>query len=145
MRHGYFGILLIIFLFTSPIDIFAQSEPDFSHAAKEGQDLLQKYLRIDTTNPPGHEKRAADFFKVIFDREGIENEIFFQGNDRADIIARLPGNGKKRAIILLNHLDVVPADAARWTVPPFSGEIKDGYIWGRGAVDMKGTAICQLM
>src|SRR4029453_10608412 len=68
-----------------------------------------------------------------------------QGDDRANVLARLPGSGKARPLILLNHMDVVPADAERWTVPPFSGELRDGYVWGRGATDMKGTAVCQLM
>ncbi len=118
---------------------------DFDAAAAEAVGLLQDYIRVDTTNPPGHERRAADFLKAVFDREGIECEIYDQGGDRADIVARIPGTGKRRPFVLLSHMDVVPADAERWTVPPFSGEIRDGYIWGRGATDMKGTAICHLM
>lgn len=119
--------------------------PDFEAAAREAVGLLQAYLRVDTTNPPGRERLAADFFKEILDREGIENRIYDLGNERANILARLPGSGLGRPILLLNHLDVVPADADRWTVPPFSGDIRDGYVWGRGATDMKGTAITQLM
>lgn len=119
--------------------------PDFDAAAVEATKILQEYLRVDTTNPPGHERRAADFLKAIFDREGIECRVFDQGGDRANIVARLPGSGRARPLVLLNHLDVVPADAERWTVPPFAGEIRDGYVWGRGATDMKGTAVCQLM
>jgi len=106
---------------------------------------LRAYLAIDTTNPPGNERRGADFFKAIFDREGIACEVLDQGHGRANVLARLPGTGGKRPLVLLNHLDVVPADASCWSVPPFSGELKDGYVWGRGATDMKGTAICQLM
>jgi acetylornithine deacetylase/succinyl-diaminopimelate desuccinylase-like protein len=135
----------LLFLSVVACPLLAAPAPDFDAAAKEAVPLLQTYLRINTTNPPGHERKAAEFFKAIFDREGIENEIYDQGDDRADILARLPGNGRKRPLILLNHMDVVPAEAARWKVPPFSGELKDGYIWGRGATDMKGTAICQLM
>jgi len=123
----------------------AATPPDFDAAGKEAVGLLQAYLRVDTTNPPGNERRAADFFKEIFDREGIESRIYDLGNGRANILARLPGNGTFRPLLLLNHLDVVPAEAGRWTVPPFSGEIRDGYVWGRGATDMKGTAICQLV
>jgi acetylornithine deacetylase/succinyl-diaminopimelate desuccinylase-like protein len=119
--------------------------PDFEAASREAVKLLQDYLRVDTTNPPGHERLAADFLKQIFDKEGIENRVYDLGNDRANILARLPGSGLGRPIILLNHMDVVPADAERWTVPPFSGDIRDGFVWGRGATDMKGTAICQLM
>ena len=119
--------------------------PDFDAAAKEAVGLLQTYIRIDTTNPPGRERLAADFFHGIFEREGIENRVYDLGGGRANILARLPGNGAKRPILLLNHMDVVPAEASRWTVPPFSGEIRDGYLWGRGATDMKGTGICQLL
>jgi acetylornithine deacetylase/succinyl-diaminopimelate desuccinylase-like protein len=123
----------------------ASELPDFEAAGREAVALLQSYLRVDTTNPPGRERLAAEFFKDIFDREGIENRIYDLGNGRANILARLPGNGLARPLLLLNHLDVVPAEAERWTVPPFSGDIRDGYVWGRGATDMKGTAICQLM
>lgn len=127
----------------APADL--PGEPDFEAASREAVTLLQDYLRVDTTNPPGRERLAADFLKKIFDAEGIENRVYDLGNERANILARLPGKGLGRPILLLNHMDVVPADAERWTVPPFSGDIRDGYIWGRGATDMKGTAICQLM
>jgi acetylornithine deacetylase/succinyl-diaminopimelate desuccinylase-like protein len=127
----------------TPADL--PESPDFEAAAREAVTHLQDYLRVDTSNPPGRERLAAEFLKKIFDAEGIENRIYDLGNERANILARLPGSGLGRPILLLNHLDVVPADAERWTVPPFSGDIRDGYIWGRGATDMKGTAICQLM
>ena len=123
----------------------AGEAPDFEEASREAVRLLQSYIRIDTTNPPGRERQAADFFHEIFEREGIENRVYDLGGGRANILARLPGTGTRRPIILLNHMDVVPAEPSRWTVPPFSGEIRDGYVWGRGATDMKGTAICQLM
>ena len=115
--------------------------PDFDALAKEATAMLQEYIRVDTTNPPGNERRAADFFKKVFDREGIPCEILDMGNNRANVVAHLAGSGKKRPLVLLNHLDVVPVEAARWTVPPFAGEIRNGYVWGRGATDMKGTAI----
>ena len=109
---------------------------------------MQEYLRIDTTNPPGNEMRAAAFFKKILDQEGIENRIFECAPGRADLWARLPrthAGEAKRPIILLNHMDVVTSDAAHWKVPPFSGEIKDGYLWGRGAQDMKDEGLAQLV
>src|SRR6266478_6215445 len=107
----------------------------------------QQYLRIDTTNPPGNEARSAAFFKKIFDAEGIENRVFEYVPGRADIWARVPHNTTeaKRPIILLNHMDVVTSDASHWKVPPFSGEIKDGYLWGRGAQDMKDEGLAQLV
>lgn len=108
---------------------------------------LQQYLRIDTTNPPGNEMRAATFFKQILDREGIENRIFEYAPGRADLWARLPHTTQedRRPIVLLNHMDVVTSDASQWKVPPFSGEIKDGYLWGRGAQDMKDEGLAQLL
>jgi acetylornithine deacetylase/succinyl-diaminopimelate desuccinylase-like protein len=109
---------------------------------------MQQYLRIDTSNPPGNEMRAVEFFKKIFDREGIENRAFQYAPDRGDLWARIPHNmagEPKRPIILLNHMDVVTSDPSHWRVPPFSGEIKDGYIWGRGAQDMKDEGLAQLV
>jgi len=108
---------------------------------------MQEYLRIDTTNPPGNEIRAASFFKKILDQEGIENRVFEYAPGRADLWARLPHTtpDAKRPIVLLNHMDVVTSDASHWKVPPFSGEINDGYLWGRGAQDMKDEGLAQLV
>jgi acetylornithine deacetylase/succinyl-diaminopimelate desuccinylase-like protein len=108
-------------------------------------ELMQQYLRINTSNPPGNEIEAARFFKKIFDQYGIENEIFEYKPGRANIIARLKGNGSKRPIILLSHTDVVTAEPASWEVEPFSGVIKNDAIWGRGALDMKGEGPLHLM
>jgi len=108
-------------------------------------DLMQQYLRINTSNPPGNEIEAARFFKKIFDQNGIENEIFEYKPGRANIIARLKGNGSKRPIILLSHTDVVTAEPAAWQVDPFSAVIKNDAIWGRGALDMKGEGLLHLM
>ena len=108
---------------------------------------MQEYLRIDTTNPPGNEMRAVAFFKKILDQEGIENRAFEYAPGRGDLWARLPhtAGAAKRPIILLNHMDVVTSDPSHWRVPPFSGEIREGYIWGRGAQDMKDEGLAQLV
>jgi acetylornithine deacetylase/succinyl-diaminopimelate desuccinylase-like protein len=111
---------------------------------------MQQYLRIDTTNPPGNEMRAVAFYKKILDAEGIENRVFEYTPGRGDLWARIPANRGEanshlRPIVLLNHMDVVTSDASHWRVPPFSGEIKDGYIWGRGAQDMKDEGLAQLV
>jgi acetylornithine deacetylase/succinyl-diaminopimelate desuccinylase-like protein len=121
---------------------------DWPAIARESQTILGDYLRVNTTNPPGNELLAARFLKQILDREGIEAQILDTielGSNRANLYARLRGNGTKRAIALVHHMDVVPATPASWSMDPFSGAIKDGYIWGRGAIDMKGTGIAQLM
>ncbi|MFT7287025.1 MAG: acetylornithine deacetylase/succinyl-diaminopimelate desuccinylase-like protein, partial [Halieaceae bacterium] len=104
---------------------------------------LQEYLRIDTINPPGNESRAVEFYSRIFDAEGIEWSAAESAPGRGNIWARLKG-GDEPALILLQHTDVVPADPKYWTTDPLSGDIRDGYIWGRGAIDMKGTGVSQL-
>jgi acetylornithine deacetylase/succinyl-diaminopimelate desuccinylase-like protein len=110
-------------------------------------DWMQQYLRIDTTNPPGNELRSAQFFKKIFDEEGIENRVFEYVPGRADLWAVVPHSTAqaKRPIVLLNHMDVVTSDAANWSVPPFSGQIVRGSMYGRGAQDMKNEGLAQLM
>jgi acetylornithine deacetylase/succinyl-diaminopimelate desuccinylase-like protein len=127
----------------------AQTKPvDWDALAREAQSMLTDYLRVNTTNPPGNELLAARFLKGILEREGIEAQILDTtelGPNRANLYARLRGNGSKKAIALVHHMDVVPATPSSWSVDPFSGAIKDGYIWGRGAIDMKGTGIAQLM
>ena len=118
---------------------------------KEYADLavrwMQEYLRIDTTNPPGNEMKTIAFFKKILDQEGIENRVFEYTPGRGDLWARIRHTTAeaKRPIVLLNHMDVVTSDPSHWKVPPFSGEIKDGYIWGRGAQDMKDEGLAQLV
>jgi acetylornithine deacetylase/succinyl-diaminopimelate desuccinylase-like protein len=116
--------------------------------ARESQTVLADYLRLNTTNPPGNEILGARFLKAILDREGIEARILDTteiGPNRANLYARLHGSGAKRAIALVHHIDVVPVNPASWSVDAFSGVVKDGYIWGRGAIDMKGNGIAQLM
>jgi len=106
--------------------------------------VLRDYIRIDTSNPPGNELAAATFLKEILDREGIEAEIVEVAAGRADLVARLRGDGSKKALILSHHMDVVHADRARWTADPFGAAIEGGYLYGRGALDMKTTGILQL-
>ncbi|MGE5305274.1 MAG: M20/M25/M40 family metallo-hydrolase [Alphaproteobacteria bacterium] len=125
--------------------VFAAEPVSQSRAEEEAVRLLRRYIQIDTTNPPGNEIKAAQFFKKIFNSEGIETKVIESAPGRASIYARLRGAGTKKALVLLNHMDVVPADAKLWKEPPFSGLNKDGYICGRGALDMKGPAIVELM
>jgi acetylornithine deacetylase/succinyl-diaminopimelate desuccinylase-like protein len=118
--------------------------PEYADLAVQWQ---REYLRIDTTNPPGNEARAADFFKKILDQEGIENRLFSYAPGRADLWARISHNtsSPQRPLILLNHMDVVTSGASHWKVPPFSAEIVDGSIYGRGAQDMKNEGLAQFM
>ncbi len=105
--------------------------------------LLRDYLRIDTSNPPGNELKAARFFKDWFDREGISSEIFEIAPGRANLVARLKGNGSKRPLLLSSHMDVVNVERPYWSVDPFAGIEKDGFIYGRGALDMKSTGLLE--
>jgi len=122
-----------------------QPKIDWPHYQDMAVDLMQKYLRINTSNPPGNEIETAKFFKSLFDENGIPNEIFEYKPTRANIIARLKGNGTKKPIILLSHMDVVTADPSAWEVDPFSAEIRKGSIYGRGALDMKSEGLLHLM
>ena len=117
-----------------PADIYA-----------EAVQVLQGYLRIDTTNPPGNEMRGARYLARILARERIEHRVFDLGGNRANLYAVLRGDGSRRPLVLSHHIDVVPAEPKHWRAPPFSGKVVDGEIYGRGAVDMKGKAIVDLM
>ena len=104
---------------------------------------LQDFIRVDTINPPGNETRAVEFIASILEAEGIPYQTAESAPGRGNLWARLEG-GDEPALILLQHTDVVPADPQYWTTDPLSGEIRDGYLWGRGALDMKSTGISQL-
>src|SRR3954463_13742557 len=97
---------------------------DWNATQAEALQWFQQYLRIDTTNPPGNELAGARFLKAILDREGIEAQILDTtglGAGRANLYARFRGNGSKKAVALVHHMDVVPVDPRHWSVPPFSG------------------------
>ena len=111
----------------------------------EAIELLSQYLQIDTTNPPGNENEGVEFLAGILEKEGIAYKTYEASPGRVSIKAVLPGTGQKGALILLNHIDVVPAQAREWRVHPFGGEVKDGFIYGRGALDMKSLGILELL
>ena len=114
-------------------------------AEQEAQQYLVRYLQIDTSNPPGNETAAARFLQEILQREGIEALLIGTDPARQSVYARLRSGTTTPALLLLHHLDVVPADPSQWTVPPFSGQLSGGYIWGRGALDVKSLGIANLM
>ena len=118
---------------------------DWRALGDEAVELLRRYLSIDTTNPPGNEVAGADFLRAVLARDGIDSETAESAPGRANLVARLRGDGSLGAIVLHHHIDVVYADRRYWTVDPFGGEIRDGYLYGRGALDMKSTGILQLV
>src|ERR1041384_1184850 len=132
-------LFLVVFLFL-PVPTCRATEIDWTKVRAEAVQLLQELIRIDTTNPPGNERAAALHLQKLLESDGIETRVLDVAPGRANLYARIKGNGSLRPLILLSHTDVVLAEPQRWTVPPFSGELRDGFIYGRGATDMKGTA-----
>jgi len=106
---------------------------------------LQEYIRIQTVNPPGNEIEGTKFFKNIFNAENIPCEVFEPSPGRGSLLATLKGKGKKKPLLLLNHIDVVPVEKERWSVDPFAGIIREGYLYGRGALDDKSMGIVEMM
>ena len=119
-------------------------EIDWKAAEAEVTQHLQALLRLDTTNPPGNESLAAAYLQAQLAEVGIESEELADVPGRGNLLARWPGDGRARPLLLMGHVDVVPAEAARWSHPPFGAEIHDGHLYGRGAVDMKNIVAIQL-
>jgi acetylornithine deacetylase/succinyl-diaminopimelate desuccinylase-like protein len=105
---------------------------------EEVTDLLQRLIRLDTVNPPGNETVAAELVREYLAGSGVESELYARTPERANLVARIPGRGDGPRLLLLSHTDTVLADAAEWQLDPWSGELRDGEVWGRGALDMKG-------
>jgi acetylornithine deacetylase/succinyl-diaminopimelate desuccinylase-like protein len=112
---------------------------------EEVTDLLIDLIRINTTNPPGNETEAVKFLKRNMESEGFNCEVFESAPGRGSLITRLKGTGEGPSLLLLSHLDVVAANPKEWSVDPFAGVIKDGFVWGRGALDMKSMTAMEIM
>jgi len=110
---------------------------------QEVTELLQGLIRIDTTNPPGNETAAAELLRDFLVDAGVECELYAKVPERANLVARIPGRGNGPTLLFLSHTDVVLADASEWNADPFGGELRDGEIWGRGALDMKGQVAAE--
>src|SRR5258707_726749 len=122
----------------------AQQPPDFTAAQTEAVKFLGELVKIDTSNPPGNETRAAEYIKSVLAAEGITAQIFESAPGRGNIVARLKGNGKKKPLLLMGHLDVVGVERDKWTMDPFAATIKDSYLYGRGSVDDKSMDAASL-
>jgi acetylornithine deacetylase/succinyl-diaminopimelate desuccinylase-like protein len=120
-------------------------KPDWESVSEETISRLQTIIRFDTTNPPGNELPLALYLEAALREEGIETTLFKPVENRAVLVGRIRGNGKKRPVILLAHMDVVGVERDGWSVDPFAGEIRDGYLYGRGAIDDKGMLAANLM
>ncbi|MGB9714548.1 MAG: M20/M25/M40 family metallo-hydrolase [Candidatus Bathyarchaeales archaeon] len=117
----------------------------FKEVEEEVTNLLADLIRINTTNPPGNEIEAAKYLAKNLEQEGFKCELFESAPSRGNIITRIRGTGEKPSLLLLSHLDVVAANPKEWSVDPFGGVIKDGFIWGRGALDMKSMTAIEVM
>jgi acetylornithine deacetylase/succinyl-diaminopimelate desuccinylase-like protein len=105
---------------------------------QEVTEVLQGLIQIDTTNPPGNETAAADYLRDYLEASGVDCELFARVPERANLVARIPGRGDGPRLLFLSHTDVVLADPSEWNADPFGGEVRNGEVWGRGALDMKG-------
>ncbi len=118
---------------------------DWQEVRDEAVEILRNFIRINTVNPPGNELEAARFLEGILRKEGIEATVYESAPRRGNLLAVIPGKKKAGSLILLSHMDVVPAETDKWDLDPFGGIIKDGYIYGRGALDNKGNGVVDLM
>jgi acetylornithine deacetylase/succinyl-diaminopimelate desuccinylase-like protein len=132
------------FIFIVYGSLFA-AEPDWGAAQEDLIQLLQDLIRCNTVNPPGNEIAACRVLKNFFDHEGIESHIYKSEKDRANLLARLKGIGVQKPILLVAHTDVVPFEEDEWSAESLSGEVKDGYLYGRGALDDKGMLAVEAM
>ena len=118
---------------------------DWASVERQATGILGRYIQIDTSNPPGNEDSAARFLSRILSDEDIQAEIYESTAGRANLVARLSSDGNAGPLLLLHHMDVVPATPSTWRVSPFDGVVRDGYVWGRGAIDDKGLGTMHLM
>jgi len=112
---------------------------------EEVTNLLSDLIKINTTNPPGNETEAARYLGETLNKEGFNCEFFESAPGRGSVITRIKGTGEKPNLLLLSHLDVVAANPKEWSVAPFGGVVKDGFVWGRGAIDMKSMTVMEVM
>jgi len=138
----YLLILLSVAAAATPAEVPA---PDWTRAGAELLEHYQALLRIDTSNPPGNETAAAKYLQSVLEREGIGSKLLALEPSRGNLVARLRGNGSKRPILVMGHTDVVGVQREKWTVDPFAALRKDGYVWGRGALDDKDNLASALM
>src|SRR4051812_18470126 len=122
------------------------AEPDWPVIEHHAVEFLQQYIRIATINPPADTRSAAALFKAELEKNGLKPEVFQSTPaGQTNLMVRLPGRDRsKKPLLLLNHFDVVPVDPKAWPMDPFGALIKDGQIWGRGSLDMKGIGVQQL-
>jgi acetylornithine deacetylase/succinyl-diaminopimelate desuccinylase-like protein len=144
-RFPRLGCALVLLCFSASLQCRRAAGESRDLVEHEAEDALVGYLRIDTTNPPGNETAGALYLQQLLRKEQIESTLIGPDSRRQSLYVRMASGSTAPALLLLHHIDVVPADASEWTEPPFSGARSAGYIWGRGALDTKGLGIAELM
>ncbi|MDX1499117.1 MAG: M20/M25/M40 family metallo-hydrolase [Woeseiaceae bacterium] len=147
-KHGARVAALLALVTLSAADLAGAQERflvDWDRVTEEAIGHLQSLIRINTTNPPGNETEAAEYVRAVLAREGIDSELYWLEASRANLVARIPGNGSKRPILIMGHTDVVGVQAERWLKDPFGGAREDGWIYGRGSLDDKDTVTAGMM
>ncbi|MGH9346192.1 MAG: M20/M25/M40 family metallo-hydrolase [Vicinamibacterales bacterium] len=136
--------VLVALALVSPA-VSAQPQPDWRTLEEEAMRHFQALIRMDTSDPPGNEKPAADYVKAVLEKEGIPVQVFSVEAHRPNVVARLKGNGSKRPLLIMAHTDTVNIDPKKWTHPPFGAVRDGGYVYGRGTVDDKDNVVAALM
>ena len=134
-------VVTLVALMAAPL---VAQEPDWSAASKETLGHLRTMIRLNTVNPPGNEMQVAKYLDSTLKAAGIETHLFEPAPGRAAFVARIKGNGTKQPVVIMGHMDVVGVEREKWSVDPFAAEIKDGYLYGRGAIDDKGMLAANL-
>ena len=147
MRRRLISATLLAYCLLSAPGLWAaEPPPEWNAIGDQTARLLAEYIRIDTQNPPGRTVEAVEFLQRLLREAGLEIEVIAADPEKPILRATLRGTGQRpKPIVLLNHMDVVPAEPSQWSVPPLSGEIRNGTVYGRGAIDMKGFGLVQLM
>lgn len=138
------AVLTTLTVGLAPSPARSQAAPDFAAARDEAVRLLQGMIRIDSSSPPGNETAVAEYIRDVLAEEGIPSRIYEMEPGRGNLVARLEGSGAKRPLLLMGHIDVVGVERDQWSVDPFAGVVRDGYVWGRGAQDDKGMTAANL-
>ena len=137
---------LTLFIPAALLAVLASAQtPDWPKIDEEAIRHFQALVQIDSTDPPGNETKVVEYVKKVLDGEGIDAKIVAKDPARANLIARLKGNGSKKPLLIMGHSDTVRVDAAKWTFPPFSAARQGGYVYGRGTLDDKSDLLAAMM
>lgn len=136
---------LIVWLVMTTAVLAAHYPVDWAGVRAETLEHFVALLKIDTTNPPGNETKAAEYVKQVLEQDGIDSKLLGPDPDRLNLVARFRGDGSKQPILIMGHTDVVGVQREKWTAEPFGGERRDGFIYGRGSVDDKDNVVAGLM